>query len=59
MTICKIFYLLIILLLVANNLWNSIMQPFGSKSRNGSATFSRLNCPTVEHPFIFTRRNSG
>ncbi|XP_018563446.1 phospholipase B1, membrane-associated-like [Anoplophora glabripennis] len=45
--------------LFANNLWNSIMEPFGFKTRNGSPTFSKLKCPTVDHPFIFTRRNSG
>nr|CAH7756907.1 unnamed protein product [Callosobruchus chinensis] len=43
----------------ANGVWNSLLEPFGSKSLDGSDTFSKFYCPTKEHPFIFTRRNSS
>ncbi|VEN51654.1 unnamed protein product [Callosobruchus maculatus] len=43
----------------ANGVWNSLLEPFGSKSLDGSDTFSKFYCPTKEQPFIFTRRNSS
>ncbi|CAG9863729.1 unnamed protein product [Phyllotreta striolata] len=43
---------------VANDLWNSILEPFGNKSTDGRDVFAKFNCPTADHPFIFTRRNS-
>ncbi|KAJ8939581.1 hypothetical protein NQ314_011078 [Rhamnusium bicolor] len=42
----------------ANDLWNSIMEPFGNKSTDGSDIFSKFLCPTEKQPFIFTRRNT-
>ncbi|KAJ8911670.1 hypothetical protein NQ315_014029 [Exocentrus adspersus] len=44
----------------ANNLWNSLMEPFGNKSTNGLSTLalSKFNCPTDRHPYVYTRRNS-
>nr|XP_023012795.1 phospholipase B1, membrane-associated-like [Leptinotarsa decemlineata]XP_023012796.1 phospholipase B1, membrane-associated-like [Leptinotarsa decemlineata] len=43
---------------VANDLWNSLLEPFGNKSTDGTEFLSKFNCPTEEHPYIFTRRNS-
>ncbi|KAJ8983282.1 hypothetical protein NQ317_010532 [Molorchus minor] len=42
----------------AHDLWNSLLEPFGNKSFDGSDIFEKFNCPSEEHPFIFTRRNS-
>ncbi|KAJ8962095.1 hypothetical protein NQ318_018049 [Aromia moschata] len=42
----------------AHDLWNSMLEPFGKKSTDGSDVFEKFNCPSERHPFIFTRRNS-
>ncbi|KAG5881986.1 hypothetical protein JTB14_036569 [Gonioctena quinquepunctata] len=43
---------------VTNDLWNSLLEPFGNKSTDGTDLFSKFNCPTEKYPYIFTRRNS-
>ena len=44
---------------VANGLWNNMMQPVGRKSKEtDKLPFEKFLCPTEEHPFIFTSKNS-
>ena len=42
--------------LFAKNIWNNLLQPVGGKSSWNQ--FSNLKCPTREHPFIATSKNS-
>ncbi|KAL1117839.1 hypothetical protein AAG570_004154, partial [Ranatra chinensis] len=42
----------------ANSLWNNMMEPVGFKSTNWLNEFQLIECPTDEHPYIFTNRNS-
>ncbi|XP_057669436.1 phospholipase B1, membrane-associated-like [Diorhabda carinulata] len=42
----------------ANDLWNSLLEPVGNKSTDGTPTFSKFNCPSEEHPYIYTKHNS-
>jgi hypothetical protein len=44
----------------ANSLWNSLLEPVGHKSRNITEPppISLFLCPTDEHPYIYTARNS-
>lgn len=44
--------------MVANDLWNSLLEPVGNKSTDGTPTFSKFNCPSEEHPYIYTKHNS-
>ncbi|KAF2897244.1 hypothetical protein ILUMI_08932 [Ignelater luminosus] len=39
------------------SLWNNILEPVGKKSATPSELY-HFKCPSKEHPFIFTRRNS-
>lgn len=41
----------------ATSLWNNLLEPVGTKSSFPYETFNFL-CPSEEHPFIYTRRNS-
>lgn len=43
----------------ANALWNNLMEPVGEKSTNWPELFSPLLCPTEDHPFIYTHKNSN
>ena len=42
--------------LFAKNIWNNLLQPVGGKSSWNQ--FSNLKCPTREHPFLATSKNS-
>lgn len=46
--------------IAANLLWNSLLEPVGSKSYPGTVELplTRFLCPTQEHPFIYTANNS-
>lgn len=44
--------------LSTNALWNNMFEPLGNKSTNWKKEFSEFKCPTVEHPYIFTKKNS-
>ncbi|KAG6799498.1 phospholipase B1, membrane-associated isoform X1 [Apis mellifera caucasica] len=43
---------------IANNLWNSLLEPIGNKSTSWTPIFKRFLCPTPERPFLMTRENS-
>ncbi|XP_061480933.1 phospholipase B1, membrane-associated isoform X2 [Rhineura floridana] len=42
-------------------LWNNMLEPVGHKQSYNNFTYesSKLKCPTSEHPFLFTSKNSG
>ncbi|KAJ9576076.1 hypothetical protein L9F63_007041, partial [Diploptera punctata] len=43
----------------ANSLWNNMMEPSNKKTYSlSSNVLTRFLCPTPEHPYIFTARNS-
>ncbi|XP_018318543.1 phospholipase B1, membrane-associated-like [Agrilus planipennis] len=42
----------------ANSLWNNIMEPVGRKDVHGTMLFKKFRCPTANHLYLFTRRNS-
>lgn len=42
----------------ANALWNNMMQPDGQKSTNWKKEFTEFVCPTVDRPYIATKKNS-
>ncbi|XP_076248166.1 phospholipase B1, membrane-associated [Calliopsis andreniformis] len=42
----------------ANGIWNNLLEPFGNKTENWPAPFSKFLCPTPERPFLVTRENS-
>ncbi|XP_077197603.1 phospholipase B1, membrane-associated [Paroedura picta] len=46
---------------MAAALWNNMLEPVGQKQSYNNFTYERstLTCPTSEHPFLFTSRNSG
>ncbi|EEB20299.1 phospholipase B, plb1, putative [Pediculus humanus corporis] len=39
----------------ANALWNNLMEPPGSKTKNWDTEFLKLKCPTEEQPYIPVR----
>ncbi|XP_006618964.1 phospholipase B1, membrane-associated-like isoform X4 [Apis dorsata] len=43
---------------IANNLWNSLLEPVGNKSTSWTPIFERFLCPTPERPFLMTHENS-
>ncbi|XP_015283454.1 PREDICTED: phospholipase B1, membrane-associated [Gekko japonicus] len=46
---------------MATALWNNMLEPVGQKRSYNNFTYERstLTCPTSEHPFLFTSKNSG
>ncbi|XP_067009243.2 uncharacterized protein [Anabrus simplex] len=44
--------------LIANALWNNMLEPVGHKTFGWSPLMERFLCPTENAPFLFTRRNS-
>ncbi|XP_072375737.1 phospholipase B1, membrane-associated-like [Diabrotica undecimpunctata] len=42
----------------ANDLWNSLLEPYGKKTNAGRKEYSVFHCPSDEHPYIYTRTNS-
>uniref|UniRef100_A0A9J7Z2X8 Si:ch211-214p16.3 n=1 Tax=Cyprinus carpio carpio TaxID=630221 RepID=A0A9J7Z2X8_CYPCA len=46
---------------VAVALWNNMLEPVDRKQTYNNFAYDRsdIHCPTKEHPFIFTRINSG
>nr|XP_056709341.1 phospholipase B1, membrane-associated [Euleptes europaea] len=46
---------------MATALWNNMLEPVGQKQLYNNFSYERstLKCPTLEHPFLFTSRNSG
>ncbi|XP_068085168.1 phospholipase B1, membrane-associated-like [Anabrus simplex] len=45
--------------LVANALWNNMLEPVGHKSTDWEPLFTKFMCPTQQQPYIFTAGNSG
>ncbi|XP_076250727.1 phospholipase B1, membrane-associated-like [Rhynchophorus ferrugineus] len=44
---------------VANDLWNSLFTPYENKgSSNLKKELQNFNCPSEEHPYIYTKENS-
>jgi hypothetical protein len=41
----------------AIGLWNNMLQPVGKKA-NTFTPGEKLSCPTKEHPYLFTSKNS-
>ncbi|XP_043604738.1 phospholipase B1, membrane-associated-like [Bombus pyrosoma] len=44
--------------ILANNLWNNLLEPVGNKSSAWTPLYERFLCPTSERPFLMTRENS-
>ncbi|GFG38526.1 hypothetical protein Cfor_01196 [Coptotermes formosanus] len=45
--------------LMANSLWNSMLEPVGKKTFNTApGVLERFLCPTADQPYIFTAKNS-
>lgn len=44
--------------IASNGLWNNMFEPYGNKSTTWTKEFSVFKCPTAEHPYIFTKKNS-
>ncbi|XP_077293718.1 phospholipase B1, membrane-associated-like [Arctopsyche grandis] len=44
--------------IAANALWNNMMEPVGNKSMNWKDIYDTVLCPTIDHPYIYTRNNS-
>ncbi|XP_016914729.2 phospholipase B1, membrane-associated-like isoform X3 [Apis cerana] len=49
---------IVVVFQVANNLWNSLLEPVGNKSTSWTPIFEKFLCPTSERPFLMTRENS-
>ncbi|KAL0280789.1 UNVERIFIED_CONTAM: hypothetical protein PYX00_001980 [Menopon gallinae] len=44
--------------LIANALWNNMLEPVGNKTRGWNPIMERFLCPTEKAPYLFTRKNS-
>ncbi|KAK3918837.1 Phospholipase B1, membrane-associated [Frankliniella fusca] len=42
----------------ANALWNNMLEPVGGKATDWSDIFNPFHCPSEEHPYLYTARNS-
>lgn len=57
--IFTIFLNILINILVANSLWNNMLERVGNKTIGVTRNlFERFLCPSEENPYIFTNRNS-
>ncbi|XP_031773302.1 phospholipase B1, membrane-associated-like [Apis florea] len=44
--------------IIANALWNNLLQPIGNKSTITLSLFETFLCPTSKRPYLMTRENS-
>lgn len=54
----RINIILLYLFLVANALWNNLLQPIGNKTTTLLPVFKTFLCPTFKRPYLVTRENS-
>ncbi|XP_046991155.1 phospholipase B1, membrane-associated-like [Schistocerca americana] len=45
--------------LIANALWNNVLEPVGNKTEGWRPLMQRFLCPSAEAPYFFTRNNSN
>lgn len=45
-------------ILVANSIWNNMLERVGEKSKRETILFQKFKCPSEDAPFLFTRSNS-
>ncbi|KAF3426035.1 hypothetical protein E2986_02096 [Frieseomelitta varia] len=43
---------------LANNVWNTLLEPVNNKTSTWNPLYEKFACPTTERPFLMTRENS-